>query len=58
MQLKSAEDETTIKLNQIKKQEQEKKEKDTKELNEKISKMNTEWTTFCQTLELNHWDNA
>ena len=58
MQLKSAEDETTIKLNQIKKQEQEKKEKDTKELNEKISKMNNEWTTFCQTLELNHWDNA
>jgi hypothetical protein len=56
--LRSAEDETTIKLNEIKKEEKEKKDKEIKETNEKIKQMNTEWTTFCQTLQLKNWDSA
>ena len=36
----------------------EEKEKTDKIVQEKASKMNSEWEAFCQTLELEHWDNA
>jgi len=45
-------------LNEIKKEEKEKKDKEIKETNDNIKQMNTEWTTFCQTLQLKNWDNA